>query len=181
MDAVTDASGIRARADRLVYRASLWVSGHWLEATLLLVLVGVAGSLVAGAVFGEGWDGVALFQGCYGGLLAIGIFTWTLAGVSTREADGRRKAAEEFAVLVGSGSYGAGQLWQWHREVLADVLDVQAHSVESELMVWFVEQSSSKGPREALVITNGQWFLRLVGRGRGGLQVRDLATGERLN
>ena len=108
----------------------------------------------------------------------MGIFTWTLAGFSTREVDRRRRAAEEFASAVAGAEFGNGPLDPWHREKLAEVLEVDAHQVENELLLWLVQVPGKQGPREALVITQRLWFLRLVGRGAGGKQARDLSTNE---
>lgn len=165
-------------ADKLAYGLSLWISGHWLDTTLILVAFGIAGSLAAGPLIGASWAGVDTFLACYGVLLAIGIFTWTLAGFSAREADAQKGAAGLFATHIGERRYGPGELSDWHCEKLATVLRVPGDQVEDELLLWVVEQSTAQGPKEVLVITNRLWFLRLVGRGRGGKQVLDLATGK---
>jgi hypothetical protein len=170
----------RLWADTFAYRVSLWVSNNWLKTAVWLLVGAIIGSVLAGPVAQAGWSGVSTFATCYALVLAIGIFTWTLAGFSAREADKQKRASDAFATNIGARPYGHGSLSDWHREKLAVVLRVPEESVEDEVLVQLIEQSNSQGPRDALVITNRLWFLRLVGRGRGGKQVLDLATGERL-
>lgn len=169
----------RASADKFVHRLSLWVGNHWLETKGILTGIAVAGGALAWLV-GDGWNSTSIFETCFAVVLAIGIFTWTLAGFSVREADRRRLAAEEFAAKVEGRPFGRGALDSWHREELARVLRVEQDQVEGELLLWLIDKSGKQGPREALVLTQRLWFLRLVGRGPRGKQVFDLATGERL-
>ena len=167
----------RANADKVAYRVSLWVGGHWLETAGILTVVGVLGGGITGFLTAS-WDAGGIFETCYAVMLAVGIFTWTLAGFSTREADRKRTAAEAFAHAVGKGCFGHAALDDWHREELANVLQVEDAQIEQELLLWLVESPGTQGPREALVVTQRLWFLRLVGR--GGRQVMDLATGQPL-
>lgn len=167
----------RATADKLAYRLSLWVSTHWLETAGGLTVVGTVLGVLCGYLSSDFWSALGTFETCYGVLLAIGIFTWTLAGFSTREADRKRTAAEAFGLAVGQRSFTHAELDDWHLEELARVFKVQPQQVENELLLWLVEAPGKQGPREALVVTQRLWFLRLVGRGRGGKQTIDLSTG----
>lgn len=169
----------RLVADKSARRISLWVSNHWLETAGLLLGVAAVGGAAIGLT-ADGWNSVSVFETCFAVVLAIGIFTWTLAGFSTREADRRRLAADEFAAAVDGRPFGRGPLDSWHREELARILKVGLNQVEGELLLWLIDKRGAKGPREALVVTQRLWFLRLVGRGAGGKQVFDLSTGERL-
>lgn len=170
---------LRATADKRTRQISLWVSGRWLETAALLLILGLAGGVIAGFV-GDGWSSVSIFETCYGVVLAVGIFTWTLAGFSIREADRRQAAAAQFAAGIEGRNFGQSPLDPWHHEQLARVLRVDEVHVERELLLWVIEKTGKQGPREALVVTQRLWFLRLVGRGAGGKQVLDLATGKRL-
>lgn len=168
-------------ADRGLYHLSLLVSRHWVWTVSLLSGFAVVGAVIVGPVLGGGWAAVSTFETCYGIVLAIGIFTWTLAGYATQEADRKSRGAKAFAEHATGKHFGAGELKPWQRERLAGVLKVDPDQVTSELLVWLVEQSDSQGAREAIVVTQRHWFLRVVGRGRGGLQVLDLATNRRLD
>lgn len=131
---------------------------------------------------GWDWNSIGIFETCFAVVLTIGIFTWTLAGFSTREAERKVRSAEKFAEAVGRKQFGRDDLHDWHRQQLAEVLKVREAVVEQELLLWLVEipPPGTPGSREALVVTQRLWFLRLVGRGRGGKQTIDLATGQRL-
>lgn len=136
--------------------------------------------MLFGPIFGGGWGAVSVYETCYAVVLTIFIFTWTLSGFSSREADRKKIAADHFARAIETRSFGQAPLDAWHRQKLATVLGVSEGSVEDELLLWLIDQPGVQGPREALVITHRLWFLRLVGRGRGGHKVFDLSTGERL-
>lgn len=172
----------RRKADEFAYRLSLWIGAHWLETAGILVAVGVVGGVLAGILTAGGWGAVGTFETGYAVLLAIFIFIWTLAGYSERQAEHRVRGAEEFAAAVQrSTSFGRGPLDGWHRTKLSEVLDVDRDRIEDELLLWLLDQPGVRGPRELLVVTKRLQCLRLVGRGAGGQQVIDLATGSRVD
>jgi hypothetical protein len=91
----------------------------------------------------------------------------------------RTDGAKEFAAFVEMrGPWGKGPLDRWHREELAAVLGVSDDAIEDQLVLWLIDKQGAQGPREALVITRDLRYIRMVGR--GGRQVIDLGTGNRL-
>ena len=137
------------------------------------------------------WDSVGVFETCFAALLTIFIFIWTLSGYSIRELEKRKSGAQAFADHIDRYNgpklglnYGNEDLDNGHRSKLREVMKIHADDpVEPELLMWVVEKPDPSTPlsggREALVITSRGWFLRVVKR--GGLQVIDLSTGERLD
>lgn len=171
----TTIEGARRLTSHSLFRLSRFVSTHWIGTIFALTAVAVLGGIVALLLDG-GWGAVSIFETCYGVVLTIGIFTWTLSGYASQEADRKRRGASRFAERIQSGKFGRGDLDPWHREELATFLNVDPGKVEAELLLWLVESSGVQGPRELLAVTQRHWFIRLVARGKGGRQVIDLAT-----
>jgi hypothetical protein len=147
-----------------------------------LVLFGAAAGVLA-YVFahtGEAWNAVGVVIGCYGVLLAIAIFAWTLGEFAQRRSAWQRQGALRFAEEIGRSDYGGGDLAPWHIRELARGLQVPEAEVENELLAWVIQSHNSQGGKTALVITRSMRFLRVSSRGRGGHTIKDLATDERL-
>jgi hypothetical protein len=168
-------SNARRVTSHTLFRLSLLVSRHLIATVAILTGVAVLGGAAAG-VLGDGWNSVSVFQTCYGIFLTIGIFTWTLSGYATREADRKRHGAIAFATRVRDGNFGPGDITAWHRTELATFLEVSPEQVESELLLWMVDQRAVQGGAELIAITQRHWFIRVVARGHGGRQVIDLGS-----
>lgn len=118
---------------RALYLLSRHVSRHWGATVGVLLGIGVVGGFVCYAL-GDRWNSVSIFETCYGVVLTIGIFTWTLSGYAPQRADRKRRGAEQFAKAIqksvqGGGTLGPGRL-DVYLPVLSKFLDVPEKEVE---------------------------------------------------
>lgn len=156
------------------------VNAHAGLSLLALVAPAILGGLLFGQVLRGGWNAVSVFETCYGVLLAIGIFFWTLSGHLERSQKHRRDGAVRFSELVAEKSYKQADLADWHLAGLAKVFGVRESDVEDELLCWLTENlpDDARGGRAALVIARDMTFMRVSSRGAGGKQIIDLADGQ---